>query len=236
MQKNTENPIIKPLPLLQRWINKLRNLAILAGTWAVLFSVITIIGFKIGFEYDDGLVFSTPAFNQASGGLPMAMPLVPCAQIPLESTGDIKGESPSNGQLGQTTISPDKKDYWNFLNRSYKLERTKLIPLFTAGIFKTFGFDIYVICMREDIGTDSIKHSWKPFINEFIFVENNLKKYKVLEKGNFVLYFANSDADIIQARKANTTVIRLKRSSKSVNKTLYTPGKFNEFILPLSEF
>jgi acid phosphatase class B len=218
MQETTEKPIIKPEPLIQRWINKLKNLAILAGTWAVLFSVITIIGFKIGFEYDDGLVFSTPAFNQAAGRC------------------DIKGESPSNSQVIKNAISPDKKDYWNFLNRSYKLERTKLIPLLTAGVFKTFGFDIYVICMREDIGTDSIKYSWKPFINEFIFVENDLKKYKVLEKENFLLYFANSDADIIQSKKANTTVIRLKRSSKSVNKTLYTPGKFNEFILPLSEF
>lgn len=192
----------KDISLLSRWIDKFKKLSILAGTWAIIFSVITILGFKIGFEYDDGLVFSTPAFNQAK----------------------------------KTDISPTQKDYWNFLNRSYKLERGKLIPLITAWLFKTFGFDIYIVCMREDIGADSIKHSWKPLINKFIFAENDLKKYKILEKENFILYFAGSDADIIQAKKANTTAIRIKRSSKSANEAAYTPGKFNEFILPLSEF
>ncbi|MCK5584266.1 MAG: hypothetical protein KAI33_10755, partial [Elusimicrobiales bacterium] len=116
------------------------------------------------------------------------------------------------------------------------LERAKLIPLTTAWMFKALGFDIYIVCMRKNIGTDSLKHSWKPLATKFIFVENDLKKYKILEKEHFILYFAGSDADIIQAKKANTTVIRIKRSSKSINKTDYTPGKFNEFMLPLSEF
>ncbi|MCK4936192.1 MAG: hypothetical protein KAR84_05005 [Elusimicrobiales bacterium] len=202
MEENTEKPIKKPVPILTLWMDKLKKLSILVGTWAVIFAVITILGFKIGFEYDDGLVFSTPAFKQA--------------------------QKPS--------VSGNQNDYWNFLNRSYKLERSKLIPLTAAWMFKAFGFDIYIICMREDIGSDSIKHSWKPLITKFIFVENNLKKHKTLEKENFLLYFAGSDADIIQAKKADTTVIRIKRSSKSTNKTTYTPGKFNEFILPLSEF
>ncbi|MBU2530211.1 MAG: hypothetical protein KKD35_04140 [Elusimicrobia bacterium] len=202
MEENTEKSIPTHPTFLSLWIDKLKKLSLLAGTWAVIFSVITILGFKIGFEYDDGLVFSTPAFNQVQ----------------------------------KTSISNDQRDYWNFLNRSYKLERAKLIPFLSAWLFKTFGFDIYVVCMREDIGSDSLKYSWKPLVNKFIFAENDLKKYKVLEKEGFILYFANSDADIIQAKQSNTTTIRIKRSSKSTNKTAYTPGKFNEFTLPLSEF
>ena len=54
----------KPAPVLTVWIGKLKKLSILAGTWAVIFATITILGFKIGFEYDDVIVFSTPAFQQ----------------------------------------------------------------------------------------------------------------------------------------------------------------------------
>ena len=37
----------------------------LAGAWGFLFSVNSLIGFQAGFEYDDGLVYSTPAFQAA---------------------------------------------------------------------------------------------------------------------------------------------------------------------------
>ena len=198
MEDNKE----KPVPVLTRWINKLKKLSILAGTWAVIFATITILNFKIGFEYDDGLVFSTPAFRQTRG---------------IEEY-------------------PDKKDYWNFLNRSYKLERIKLVPFMTAWLFKAFGFKIHVICMRTPLGSDSLIHSWKPLVTEFIFVSDKMEKHRVLEKKNFIVYFAGSDADIIQAKKANTTTLRIKRNRKSINKTDYTPGKFNEVTVPLSEF
>lgn len=36
-----------------------------AGAWGFLFSVNSLIGFQAGFEYDDGLVYSTPAFQAA---------------------------------------------------------------------------------------------------------------------------------------------------------------------------
>lgn len=197
-----ENNKEKPIPIFTQWLNKLKKLSILAGTWAVIFATITILGFKIGFEYDDGLVFSTPAFRQTRG---------------IEEY-------------------PDKKDYWNFLNRSYRLERIKLVPFMTAWLFKAFGFKIHVICMRSPIGADSLVHSWKPLITEFVFVNDNMEKYKVLERKCFTIYFADSDADIIQAKKSNTTALRIKRNRKSRNKTDYSPGKFNEFTIPLSEF
>ena len=38
----------------------------LAGAWGVLFSVNSLIGFQAGFEYDDGLVYSTPSFQAAA--------------------------------------------------------------------------------------------------------------------------------------------------------------------------
>ena len=47
------------------WLSRFRAFAMLAGAWGILFSVNTLIGFRAGFEYDDGLVYSTPAFQAA---------------------------------------------------------------------------------------------------------------------------------------------------------------------------
>lgn len=49
----------------KKWFNRLRTLSFLVAIWAVFFSVFTLTGLRIGFEYDDGLSFSTPAFQTA---------------------------------------------------------------------------------------------------------------------------------------------------------------------------
>ncbi|OIN99501.1 MAG: hypothetical protein COX65_01100 [Elusimicrobia bacterium CG_4_10_14_0_2_um_filter_56_8] len=48
------------------WMGRLKAFSMLAGAWGVLFSVNSLIGFQAGFEYDDGLVYSTPAFQAAA--------------------------------------------------------------------------------------------------------------------------------------------------------------------------
>ncbi len=50
---------------LSKWFARLRAFAMLAGAWGFLFSVNSLIGFQAGFEYDDGLVYSTPAYKAA---------------------------------------------------------------------------------------------------------------------------------------------------------------------------
>lgn len=49
-----------------KWWGRFRAFAMLAGAWGFLFSVNSLIGFYAGFEYDDGLVYSTPAFQAAA--------------------------------------------------------------------------------------------------------------------------------------------------------------------------
>lgn len=49
----------------QKWWGRFRAFAMLAGAWGFIFSVNSLIGFQAGFEYDDGLVYSTPAFQAA---------------------------------------------------------------------------------------------------------------------------------------------------------------------------
>lgn len=50
---------------LKKWLTRLKIFCMLAATWAVFFSVFTVTGFRAGFEYDDGLRYSTPAFRAA---------------------------------------------------------------------------------------------------------------------------------------------------------------------------
>lgn len=49
-----------------RWIARLKAFSMLAGAWGFLFSVNSLIGFQAGFEYDDGLSYSSPAFLAAA--------------------------------------------------------------------------------------------------------------------------------------------------------------------------
>ncbi len=56
----------KPGPgFFARWLGRAKAFSMLAGAWGFLFSVNSLIGFKAGFEYDDGLSYSTPAFKAA---------------------------------------------------------------------------------------------------------------------------------------------------------------------------
>ena len=63
---NAPAPQPPPGPgFLTRWFRRFKAFCLLAGTWGVLFSVNSILGFRSGIEYDDGLVYSTPAFVAA---------------------------------------------------------------------------------------------------------------------------------------------------------------------------
>lgn len=48
-----------------KWFGRFKAFSMAAGAWGFLFSVNSLIGFQAGFEYDDGLVYSTPAFQAA---------------------------------------------------------------------------------------------------------------------------------------------------------------------------
>jgi acid phosphatase class B len=181
---------------------RLKIFSFLAATWAVFFSVFTIMGLRAGFEYDDGLVFSTPAYKTAQ----------------------------------KSGAEPGSKDYWNAVNRAYKLERAKPVVWLTAWLCRAFGFKVAIICQRDPAGSDSLAQSWKPLAQDFFFTDDENQKYELLEKKPFTLYFAVSDADVIQARKAGVWAVRIRKNKKSVLPAEATPRMFKEPVLPLSEF
>ena len=49
-----------------KWFGRVKAFCMLAGAWGFLFSVNSLIGFRAGFEYDDGLVYSAAAFQAAA--------------------------------------------------------------------------------------------------------------------------------------------------------------------------
>jgi hypothetical protein len=62
-----QHPPAPPPPpgFFKRWFARLKAFSMLAGAWGFIFSVNSLIGFQAGFEYDDGLSYSTPAFQAA---------------------------------------------------------------------------------------------------------------------------------------------------------------------------
>ena len=187
---------------LKKWILRLKIFSFMAATWAVFFSVFTIMGLRAGFEYDDGLAFSTPAYKSAE----------------------------------ESKTEPGSKDYWNAVNRSYTLERTKPAVWLTAWFFKALGFKTSIVAQRDPAGSDSLVQNWKPLADDFFFPADENQKYELLEKHHFTVYFAPSDAGIIQARKAGVWAVRIRKSKSSVLPYESTPRKFKEPVLPLSEF
>lgn len=187
---------------LKKWFLRLKIFSFLVAIWAVFFSVFTLMGLRAGFEYDDGLVFSAPAFRSAG----------------IEKT------------------EQGSEDYWNAVNRAYKLERTKPVPWLTAWFFRVFGFKVDILCRRGPAGSDSLVQRWKPLADNFFFAADDNQVYEFLEHKPVVLYFAVSDADIVQARKAGVSAVRIRKNRRSTLPSEFTPRKFQEPVLPLSEF
>ncbi|HAH32646.1 MAG TPA: hypothetical protein DCL44_10080 [Elusimicrobia bacterium] len=226
-----------------KWFTRLRVFATLAGSWGVLFSVITLIGFKVGFEYDDGLVFSTPAFKSAQNYKAAPPVISPSPRTfgagKRADTDDILTGGYSEEFKKRDLPAEDVfagADYWNTVNRAYKYEHIKPIPWLTAWLFKALGFKVEIFCGRTRQGSDSLENSWKTLADYFHFTTDENQKYELLERSRFVFYFTPSDEGVIQAIKAEVTPVRIRKNKKSSNSCLYNPGKFKEYILPLSEF
>lgn len=170
--------------------------------WGLIFSLVTIAKLKVAFDYDDTLVYSTPAFAKAFSS-------------------------------GAAPYSPQ---FWRTVNTSYDLERPKILPYLMAWTFRILGFKVTVLTSRPNYDGSALRKEWRMLATDFIFSGNSGNKHKYLRDGNYVLYFGDSDSDIIQGRKAGILTLRVKRNSKSLYKDDYHPGSLREFVLPFTEF
>src|SRR5258708_20460851 len=62
------------LAKVKKGYSNFKKLLSLMMVWGLIFSLVTIWQLRVGFDYDDTLVFSTPALNQAyaSGAIPFS--------------------------------------------------------------------------------------------------------------------------------------------------------------------
>jgi len=128
------------------------------------------------------------------------------------------------------------KNYWEAINNNYKFEKIKVVPFIIVYFFKFIGVKVDIIADRGDNGSDYIKAKWQKLSKNFYFVSDQEEKYNILKKNGYFLFFAASDEGIVQAKKARIYPIRIKKNSKSKSILSYTPGKYKEKIIPLSDF
>ncbi|PIS47458.1 MAG: hypothetical protein COT17_03470 [Elusimicrobia bacterium CG08_land_8_20_14_0_20_51_18] len=133
-------------------------------------------------------------------------------------------------------LPPDGQIYWEFINENRRLERLKPVPCLSALVFRLAGFRVDAVADRGEAASPALKSSWRRLCAGFYFAKDQNEKFSILEKNRYFIFFSSSDEGIIQARKAGTHAVRIKRNAKSAGKLAYNPGKFREKIMILSEF
>ncbi|MEW5693383.1 MAG: hypothetical protein AB1765_08825 [Candidatus Hydrogenedentota bacterium] len=179
---------------------------ILVLVYAIIVLTNVVLDVKIGFDMDDTLIFSSPAFVKADK---------------LAYKFKIKKFSPK---------------YWEMVNGDIENGNIKKVTVSIAILARAFGIDSVIITARPDINTDKIKKYWEWLTDEIYFTDNSEYKSDVLKKHRFICFFGDSDSDITEAMESDVFAIRIQRSPESSYKQDYKPGKFNEFILPLSAY
>ncbi len=128
-------------------------------------------------------------------------------------------------------------EFWKVVNNAYDLETPKFIPYAIAWALRGFGFRITIFAQRDATGGEALKKEWRHLSPRgFVFVPNAQELHLHLQDSRFVIFFGDGDRDILEARKAGIYAVRVRRGNKAVSHGDYTPGRFEEVVLPLSQF
>jgi len=203
---------------ISKWLNRFHIALTLIGLWGIFFAFSSLRGCRMGIEYDDGLVYSTPAFKIAAEA---------AAQKEIKDDPAVSG---------RTLIVPGSTaEFYSVLNNSFGLERTKIVPWLAAWTLKLAGWRVSVFCDRESSGGSALKKNWRRLADDFFFTPSETEKYEILSGEKFNFYAGASDSGLAQAVKAGVKPVRVLKSPMSTNQMQYTPGKFNEKIMRLSQ-
>lgn len=158
---------------------------------------------RIGFDIDDTLIFSTPAFAKAF----------------------------------QSKTVPFSAAFWKIVNKSDSgISIVKKKSYEIVKKYEKAGDEVYAITARYPNNGKYLKD----FINakfgipkSHIFFAPNGKAKKMKEL-KLNIFYGDSDSDMVYAKEAGATPIRIMRSKKSSYKRNYHPGKYGEKIIPKS--
>jgi len=165
---------------------------------------------RVAFDYDDTLVFSTPAFSKGF-------------------SAGVQPYSPEFWRVVNTHYDLERRKIipyalaWGFKILGFKVTILTSRPNYGGdALRKEWRYLSGGLAGKKD------KH--------FVFSGGSANKHKYLRDGNYILAFGDSDSDIVQGRKAGIFTLRVKRSSKSLYKEDYHPGSLREIVIPLTEF
>ncbi|OGS36015.1 MAG: hypothetical protein A2506_03060 [Elusimicrobia bacterium RIFOXYD12_FULL_66_9] len=128
-------------------------------------------------------------------------------------------------------------EYWKIVNNAYDLETPKMVPYALACALRGFGFRILILADRQATGGEALKKEWRHLAPRgFVFVGAPENKHLHLQDGRYVLFFGDSDRDMLEAKNAGVLAVRIRRGSKSVASDDYNPGKLGEKVIPFSQF
>jgi len=141
-----------------------------------------------------------------------------------------------SGDLYRKAAGNKAENFYSFINSNTNSEKTKLVPFLLILFFKITGFKVDFIADRDNVNTSSIFKKWNNWASSIYFVSDQNQKYELLESKKYLLFFSSSDEGIIQSKKAGIYPLRIKRNPKSASELSYVPGRFNELVIPFSEF
>ena len=168
---------------------------------------------NVGFDVDDTVLFSSPGYHY----------------------GLNNKDGPDNtNKYGKAPLS--SKAFWNDMNMEFDKYS---IPIKSGRrlieMHKSRGDNIYFITARfKSPGerlTQLLKRTFGLSINPQVIFTENKSKANPIQKFNISLYYGDSDAEIIQAKKSGIRAIRVLRPLMSNNPNPSNPGKYKERVL-----
>jgi acid phosphatase (class B) len=176
------------------------NKTIITTVVSLILLTVNAFAANVGFDLDDTLLFSTPAFK-----------------------------------VGFDTAPFDTYDFWVAVNTSddgRSTIKTSVKAIYDSHVDN--GDTVYIITARKDIDSDAVRnvcHELFGIAKDHIYFEPNGKAERIRQL-DITIFYGDSDTDIKDAYEAGATGIRIERSTDSSYKTNYTPGIYNEVVIP----
>ncbi len=103
--------------------------------------------------------------------------------------------------------------FWAEVNRSYDLERVKIVPYALAWLFRLMGFRVEVVSPRPEQGSEHLVKDWRYLLapGRFVLAGSLAGLLDKLKMGRFVLFFSSSAWELSAAREAGVRPLRILR-------------------------
>jgi acid phosphatase (class B) len=178
----------------------------------------------VGFDVDDTLIFSAPAFNALQ-------PEYPADVIRPKNYAALTAEQ-----------KKQYHDFWNRLNEQYDDRSTpKQVARQILLMHLARGDTVWVISKRQATvpPTDAVTRRYERMLGVKLanpVVQTNLAdKTKFIAERGIEFYYGDADTDVTAAVAAGATPIRIKRAADSYSKDAVHNGQLGEIVVAGSE-